>query len=101
VLARCLDSPRREEVAAITDLEQLLERQLTDSAAAWPTVPLDPPLSRHLADKLGERGAEPAEQVIRTMPAADLYLAAACAARPRRDRRVPRRDPAGDPARAG
>lgn len=76
-----LGSPRREEVASITDLEQLLEQQLTDGAAAWPTVPLDPPLYlRHLADKLGERGAEPAEQVIRTMPAADLYLAAACTA---------------------
>jgi RNA polymerase sigma-70 factor (ECF subfamily) len=34
---------------------------------------------RHLADKLRERATEPADHVIRNIPGADLYLAAACA----------------------
>lgn len=74
-----LDSPRRDEVAAIGDLEALLEQQLAEGAAAWPTVTLSPEIYlRHLADKLRERVAEISDHVIRTMPAADLYLAAAC-----------------------
>jgi RNA polymerase sigma-70 factor (ECF subfamily) len=74
-----LDSPRRDEVAAIADLEPLLEEQLTAGAVAWPTVHLDPAIYlRHLADKLRERADEISDHVIRTMPAADLYLAAAC-----------------------
>ena len=76
-----LDSPRREEVAAISDLESLLEQHLTEGAAAWPTVVLDPEVYlRHLADKLRTRAEELSDRVIRTMPAADLYLAAACTA---------------------
>jgi RNA polymerase sigma-70 factor (ECF subfamily) len=76
-----LDSPRREEVAAIADLESLLEQHLTDGAAAWPTVKLDPEVYLgHLADKLRVRTDELSDRVIRTMPAADLYLAAACTA---------------------
>jgi RNA polymerase sigma-70 factor (ECF subfamily) len=80
-LLDCLDSPRRDEVAAIVDLEELLEQQLTEGAAAWPNVQLDPAIYlRHLADKLRERSDEISDHVIRTMPAADLYLAAACTA---------------------
>lgn len=76
-----LDSPRRDEVAAIGDLEPLLGQQLAEAAAAWPTVQLDPTAYlHHLADKLRERSDEPADRVIRTMPAADLFLAAACTA---------------------
>ncbi|MDQ3365878.1 MAG: RNA polymerase subunit sigma-70 [Myxococcota bacterium] len=76
-----LDSPRRDEVAAISDLEALLEQHLTDGAAAWPTIALDATgYLGHLADKLRTRADEPADRVIRTMPAADLYLAAACTA---------------------
>jgi RNA polymerase sigma-70 factor (ECF subfamily) len=80
-LLACLDPGRRAEVSAIGELEQLLEQQLAQAAAAWPTVHL-PPMAylRHLADKLRERNDELADRVIRTMPAADLYLAAACAA---------------------
>lgn len=76
-----LDAPRRAEVAAIADLDALLAAQLAEAAAAWPTVRLaaDAYL-HHLADKLRERAGEPAETVLRTMPAADLYLAAACTA---------------------
>ena len=76
-----LDSLRRDEVAAIDDLEQLLEQQLADGVAAWPTVRLEAAdYLHHLADKLRERADELSDRVIRTMPAADLYLAAACTA---------------------
>ncbi len=76
-----LDPARRDEVRAIVDLDQLLAHQLAEAAAAWPTVQLEPAAYlRHLADKLRERSDELAERVIRTMPAADLYLAAACTA---------------------
>ena len=76
-----LDSPRRDEVAAIADLESLLEQHLTDGAAAWPTVQLDPSVYlSHLAAKVRARSDELSDRVIRTMPAADLYLAAACTA---------------------
>ncbi len=81
ILIGCLDSPRRDEVAAIRDLDTLLATQLAEGARAWPTVTLEAAVYlRHLADKLRERATEPADHVIRTMPAADLYLAAACLA---------------------
>ncbi|MEO8699440.1 MAG: hypothetical protein ABI867_05325 [Kofleriaceae bacterium] len=80
-LLGCLDSARRDEVAAIVDLDELLVAQLAGGMAAWPTVVMDPIVYvRHLGDKLRERADELAEHVIRTMPAADLYLAAACTA---------------------
>lgn len=76
-----LDSPRREEVAAIADLDALVRAQLDEGAREWPTVTLEPvAYLRALADKLRERAGEPADHVIRSMPAADLYLAAACTA---------------------
>lgn len=81
ILLGYLDSPRREEVAAIHDLEALLAAQLEEGAQAWPTVALAPAgYLRYLADKLRERASEVADHVIRTMPGADLYLAAACTA---------------------
>jgi RNA polymerase sigma-70 factor, ECF subfamily len=80
-LVGLLDSPRREEVAAIADLDELLAGQLAEATTAWPAVRIDPAsYLQHLADKLRERGDELADRVIRTMPAADLYLAAACTA---------------------
>jgi RNA polymerase sigma-70 factor (ECF subfamily) len=76
-----LDAPRRDEVAAITDLDDLLAAHLAAGLAEWPTVVLEPEVYfGYLADKLRERADEPADLVIRTMPAADLYLAAACTA---------------------
>jgi RNA polymerase sigma-70 factor (ECF subfamily) len=81
MLLGCLDSPRREEVAAIRDLDTLLAGQLEEAAREWPAVQLAPAAYvRHLADKLQQRASEPAEEVLRALPAADLYLAAACAA---------------------
>lgn len=75
-----LAPPRRDEVAAIADLDAVLAAHHADAAAAWPT--LDVRFDRYLAQlarRVTERAGEPAERVIRTMPAADLYLAAACA----------------------
>jgi RNA polymerase sigma-70 factor, ECF subfamily len=81
ILIGYLDSPRREEVAAIADLEALLAAHLAEGAREWPTIALEPAsYLRHLADKLRERASEAADHVIRTMPASDLYLAAACTA---------------------
>jgi RNA polymerase sigma-70 factor, ECF subfamily len=75
-----LDSSRRDEVASLPDLEALLEGQLADARATWPTVALsDDAYLAHLAEKLCDRATEPARRVLESMPAADLYLAAACA----------------------
>jgi RNA polymerase sigma-70 factor, ECF subfamily len=74
-----LAGERRAEASAIADLDELLAAQLAAGAAAWPALPVDAELYlAHLAAKLDQRGAEPADRVIRTMPADDLYLAAAC-----------------------
>jgi RNA polymerase sigma-70 factor, ECF subfamily len=79
-LSAHLAPARRAEVAAIADLDAVLAAHLDAGAAAWPAVPVDAELYlAHLAAKLGARADEPADRVIRTMPADDLYLAAACA----------------------
>ena len=81
LLLGCLPGPRRDEVAAIRDLDTLLASHFEQAAGEWPTVQLaQAAYVRHLADKLQQRASEPAEAVLRTMPAADLYLAAACTA---------------------
>lgn len=76
-----LAPPRRDEVAAIAALGELLSSQEAEIATAWPslTIRFDRYLA-HLAQRLSaSRAAEPADRVLRTMPAPDLYLAAACA----------------------
>lgn len=79
LLLELLDSSRSAEVAAVADLDALLVAQLADARAAWPTVHLDDDAYlEHLAEKLGDRATEPAARVLQTLPAADLYLAAAC-----------------------
>src|SRR5262245_762642 len=79
MLADELDA--RDQVAAIPDLDVLLADQLADGRASWPGVDLDgETYLRHLVHAVRERAAESAERVVRTMPAADLYLAAACLA---------------------
>jgi RNA polymerase sigma-70 factor (ECF subfamily) len=78
-LLSLLASPRREEVAACADLEHVLADQYRDAAAAWPAFTLSRArYLAHLAARIRDRAGEPADRVIRTMPAADLYLAAAC-----------------------
>jgi RNA polymerase sigma-70 factor, ECF subfamily len=75
-----LDGARRDEVAAIGNLEATLAEQHADAAATWPTVAVsEARYLEHLARRVRDRSGEPAERVIGTMPAADLYLAAACA----------------------
>jgi RNA polymerase sigma-70 factor, ECF subfamily len=81
LLAAAVPATRRDELDAIADLAATLERQLAEIAATWPTVAIDE--TRYL-QRLGavieRRADEPLRRVIETMPAADLYLAAACAA---------------------
>jgi RNA polymerase sigma-70 factor, ECF subfamily len=80
LLLSLLEPPRRNEVASITSLERILTDQYAGAVAAWPSVSL--PASRyiaHLAQRIIDRADEPAERVIVSLPAADLYLAAACA----------------------
>ncbi len=78
-LLSLLAPPRRDEVAACAGLDDLLDDQYRVAAAAWPTFSLATQRYLvHLAARIRDRGDEPAERVIRTMPAADLYLAGAC-----------------------
>ncbi len=65
--------------SAIEPYRDVVVEQHRAAAAAWPTFAL--PYERyaaHLAARVHARAGEPAEHVIRTMPAADLYLVAAC-----------------------
>jgi RNA polymerase sigma-70 factor, ECF subfamily len=72
---------RRDEIARIGDLEDLLTGQLTAARTEWPSVKIeDAVYLGFLADKVVQRAAEPADHVIRSMPAGCLYLAAACTA---------------------
>ena len=58
ILIGRLDSPRREEVAAITDLASVLEAQLVEGRREFPGITLDDAAYlRHLADKLKERAS--------------------------------------------
>jgi RNA polymerase sigma-70 factor (ECF subfamily) len=71
----------RDEVEAMPDLAELLAEQLADGRATWPDVPLDGAVYlRRLAAAVDARATESAERVMRTVPASDLYLAAACGA---------------------
>ena len=70
---------RRDEVDAIGGA--VLERHAAEITAAWPALYLDHArYIERLAAAIDRRAAEPARRVIETMPAADLYLAAACMA---------------------
>jgi RNA polymerase sigma-70 factor (ECF subfamily) len=82
LLAQLSHTPaRRDEVAAIGNLPAILDEQYADGAATWPTVALAPAAyARHLAERVSARASETADHIIRTIPAADLYLAAACTA---------------------
>jgi RNA polymerase sigma-70 factor (ECF subfamily) len=61
------------------ELAQVVAEQYREAAEAWPTFALSRErYDEHLARRVHDRAREPADRVIRTMPAADLYLAAAC-----------------------
>jgi RNA polymerase sigma-70 factor (ECF subfamily) len=81
LLALVEDPKARDELAAMPDLADVLADHLADGRATWPQVALaDDDYVRHLAGAVRDRSGESAERVVRTMPAADLYLAAACSA---------------------
>lgn len=74
-----LEAPRRAEVSSITDLHALLDAHYAAITEALPFPISDELYLTHLAQRITKREDEPADRVIRTMHAADLYLAAACA----------------------
>ena len=74
-----LDRSRQAAIAGIANLGQLLDDQYVVARTAWPTVTV--PRERYieeLARRINARKSEPADRVLSTMPAADLYLAIAC-----------------------
>jgi RNA polymerase sigma-70 factor (ECF subfamily) len=80
-LALVVDPAVHEPLAEVPDLDTLLADQLADGRTTWPAVSVDDDVYlRQLADAVRARADESAERVVRTMPGADLYLAAACAA---------------------
>ena len=79
LLASRLPPSRRDEVAAIAGLEDLLAAHDAAARGAWPTIAVTRErYTSHLAQLVVAREGESAEQVLRTVPAADVYLAAAC-----------------------
>lgn len=80
ILVAQLDAPRRPAVAAIENLAKILDDQYGFGIESWPGVHVA--RDRYLAElarRVNTRATEPAERVLLTMPAADLYLAIACA----------------------
>ena len=76
-LAALLSAGRREEALALP--QAMLDDQLAAIAAAWPRLTVS--AERYLAKlaEVIERRGEPVQRLIEAIPAADLYLAAACA----------------------
>lgn len=74
-----LDSSRQGEALSLGDLEMILSRHLATAKAAWPNVDLEEEVYlQHLAEKICDRATEPFRKTLETIPAEDLYLAAAC-----------------------
>jgi len=81
MLVSHVSDARRDEVASVPQLAAMLDGHVADIAAAWPSIYLDVArYLRGLAAAIERRADEPASRVIATMPAGDLYLAAACIA---------------------
>lgn len=79
LLLELLTGARRDEVAGIADLGPRLRSQL--EAVRAEHAAMDSALYLHaLAGALARRHDEPAVRVLDTLPAVDLYLAAACLA---------------------
>ncbi len=79
LLLATLELSRRDALAAREDLARSVDDPYAAGRAAWPGVALA--LERfvaHLAHRINARAGEPADRVLLAMPAADLYLAAAC-----------------------
>src|SRR5262245_34946307 len=79
LLTACLPQAVRDATAAIATLEDVLAGQYDEARNAWPTVVVARErYAAQLAQALTARADEPVERTIRSMPAADLYLATAC-----------------------
>jgi RNA polymerase sigma-70 factor, ECF subfamily len=74
-----LEVSRQAGILAIANLAQVLGDQYAAARAAWPTVEVSRErYIEELARRINARATEPAERVLATMPAGDLYLAIAC-----------------------
>jgi RNA polymerase sigma-70 factor (ECF subfamily) len=70
---------RLPAAASIAGLDELLASQYAEAREAWPKVSVTRErYAAQLAIVLAARADEPIERAIRSMPGADLYLAAAC-----------------------
>ncbi len=68
-----------DDAAACPHFDQLVEQHWAEAIAAWPQFEL--PADRYfqyLADKMNHRDEASVRQMLQSVPAADLYLAAAC-----------------------
>jgi RNA polymerase sigma-70 factor (ECF subfamily) len=75
-----LEVSRQAGISAIANLAQVLDDQYAAGRAAWPGIVLSRErYIEELARRINARTSEPAARVLETMPAADLYLAIACA----------------------
>lgn len=75
-----LEVSRQEGISGLANLAQLLDDQYATARAAWPGIEVSRErYVEQLAARINARSTEPADRVLSTMPAADLYLAIACA----------------------
>jgi RNA polymerase sigma-70 factor (ECF subfamily) len=75
-----LPRARHASLACIENLAQVLDDQYASATAQWPGVTVTRErYVEELARRIVARASEPADRVVLTMPAADLYLAIACA----------------------
>jgi RNA polymerase sigma-70 factor (ECF subfamily) len=75
-----LEPSRQASLAGVANLAQLLAEQFATAARAWPSFAVA--YERYVAElgrRINQRASEPADRVLATMPAADLYLVTACA----------------------
>ncbi len=62
-----------------SDLTKLIDEHYATAAAAWPTFAVTAErFHAHVLQRIDERSRERPEDILRALPAADLYLAAAC-----------------------
>jgi RNA polymerase sigma-70 factor, ECF subfamily len=74
-----LEASRQASISAIANLAQVLDDQYSTARAAWPSVEVSHDrYVEELGRRINARASEPADRVLMTMPAADLYLAIAC-----------------------
>ena len=75
-----LEASRQAGISSVPNLAQVLDDQYAAARAAWPAIHVSQDrYVAELARRITARATELPEKVLATMPAADLYLATACA----------------------